>query len=238
MLIRRSLMILLWMYCGISTAQDSSDIRKQLKDIMPGIIINDIIALHDNGLYEAIINGEIIYFTADLNYVIQGDVFSLTTRKNITEDKRDDLRKQALASLDEDDMIVYASTNEEVEYTITIFTDIDCSYCRKLHKQMTEYNDLGIRIRYLAFPRAGINSKAFNKSETVWCSKNRAQAMTNAQTGINLKVNNCRSPVLKQYELGRKIGIQGTPSLLLANGRILPGYIPPTRLKQILENEN
>ena len=230
--------MILLICCEIATAKDSSDIRKKLKNIMPDVIINDIVELHDNSLYETIINGEIIYFTADLNYVIQGDVFSLKTWQNITENKRAHLRKQALANLDEADMIVYESTDRKSEYTITIFTDIDCSYCQKLHQQMTEYNDLGIRIRYLAFPRAGINSKAFDKSEAVWCSKNRTQSMTDAQAGINLEVNSCESPVKEQYELGRKIGVQGTPALLLAYGRILPGYIPPIRLKQILEKKD
>jgi thiol:disulfide interchange protein DsbC len=220
---------------GNAFATDNSDIRTQLEKIMPGVTIDAVSNLDTSGLYETIINGEIVYFTQDLRYVIQGDVVSLETRQNITENKRVSLRKQAISGLDEASMIVYEP--KETKYTLTVFTDIDCGYCRKLHQQMAEYNALGIRIRYMAFPRAGVDSESFDKAEDVWCADDRQQALTDAKDGINVESKSCDSPVKAHYEVGRKIGVQGTPALFLESGQMLPGYVPPKRLKQILDEQ-
>lgn len=236
-LMQRFLLLCFVGWLGVAQAEtdDVSDIQTKLEAIMPGITIDSVSELNNTGLYEAVINGEIVYFTNDLRYVIQGDVVSLETRQNITENKRVSLRKKALADVSEDDMIVYEP--KKTEHSITVFTDIDCGYCRKLHQQMAGYNDLGIRIKYMAFPRAGLNSASFNKAEDVWCSKNRQQAMTDAKAGSDVESENCTSPVKAHYELGRKIGVQGTPALFLESGQMLPGYVPPKRLKQILDEQ-
>lgn len=236
MVMQRCLLVLFLVWTGFVLAEDDAKVRENLEKIMPGITIDSVSALNETGLFEAVVNGEIVYFTKDLRYVIQGDVISLETRQNITENKRVSLRKQALAGLDEADMIVYAPT-KKTEHTLTVFTDIDCGYCRKLHQQMDDYNKLGIRIRYMAFPRAGIDSASFDKAEDVWCSKDRQKAMDDAKDGINVSADSCDSPVKAHYELGRKIGVQGTPALFLESGQMLPGYVPPTRLKQVLDEQ-
>lgn len=235
MVIQRLVSVLLMVSAGFVYAAEDAEIRENIEKIMPGITIDSVSAVSETGLYEAVINGEIVYFTKDLRYVLQGDVISLETRQNITENKRISLRKQALASLNESDMIVYEP--EKTEHTLTVFTDIDCGYCRKLHQQMDDYNDLGIRVRYLAFPRAGIDSESFDKAADVWCSKDRQKAMDEAKDGINVSADSCDNPVKAQYDLGRKIGVQGTPALFLENGQMLPGYVPPKRLKQILDEQ-
>tara|TARA_R110001592_G_scaffold20203_1_gene82175 strand:- start:5294 stop:5986 length:693 start_codon:yes stop_codon:yes gene_type:complete len=222
-------------WVGLVQASDTSDIKDKLAKIMPGVTIDSIQPLDNTGLYEAVINGEIIYFSKDARYVFQGDVIYLEKRQNITELKRLDLRKQALASADESDMIIYEP--KKTEYTLTVFTDIDCGYCRKLHQQMEQYNALGIRIRYMAFPRSGIDSESFNKAVDVWCAKDPKQAMTDAKDGKAVNSESCKSPVQAQYELGRRLGVTGTPALFLESGELLPGYVPPTRLKEILEQQ-
>jgi len=234
MVMQRLLFVLLLGLVGVVQADDA-DIRASLEKVMPGITIDSVGILDGTDLFEAVINGEIIYFTNDLRYVIQGDVVSLETRQNITENKRISLRKQALASLNEADMIVFEP--EKIEHTITVFTDIDCGYCRKLHQQMDGYNDLGIRIRYMAFPRAGVDSASFDKAADVWCAKDRHQAMDDAKDGIKVSAESCNNPVKAQYELGRKIGVKGTPALFLESGQMLPGYVPPKRLKQLLDEQ-
>jgi len=222
-------------WVGLVQASDTSDIKDKLAAIMPGVIIESIQPLDNTGLFEAVINGEIIYFSKDARYVFQGDVIYLEKRQNITELKRVDLRKQALASVDEADMIIYEPKN--TQYTLTVFTDIDCGYCRKLHQQMAEYNALGIRIRYMAFPRAGIDSESYNKAVDVWCAKDRKQAMTDAKNDKEVNSESCNAPIRAQYELGRRLGVTGTPALFLENGEMLPGYVPPQRLKDILEQQ-
>lgn len=237
MLIQRLILLLVMSFFTLTQAyaEETVDIKTKLETIMPGVTVDSVDVLNNTGLYEAVINGEIVYFTEDLRYVIQGDVISLETRQNITENKRVSLRKQALASLDEADMIVYEP--EKTEHTLTVFTDIDCGYCRKLHQQMDDYNDLGIRVRYMAFPRAGVDSTSFDKAENVWCSDDRQQAMTDAKAGVTVETKTCVSPVKAQYELGRKIGVKGTPALFLESGQMLPGYVPPKRLKKILDEQ-
>jgi len=235
---QRLLLVLLLGWLGYVQADDNADIRANLEKIMPGITIDSVSVLDSTGLYEAVINGEIVYFSKDLRYVIQGDVVSLETRQNITENKRVSLRKQALAGLNEDDMIVFSpDESQKTEHTLTVFTDIDCGYCRKLHQQMDDYNDLGIRIRYMAFPRAGIDSASYDKAADVWCAKDRKKAMDDAKDGITVSADNCDNPVKQQYNLGRKIGVKGTPALFLESGQMLPGYVPPKRLKHLLDEQ-
>jgi len=224
--------LLAWM--GLAQA-DNAEMKSKLEAIMPGIKIENIQPLDNTGLFETVINGEIIYFSEDARYVFQGDVIALETRENITENKRVSLRKESLASLDEADLIVYEP--EKTEYTLTVFTDIDCGYCRKLHMQMDEYNALGIRIRYMAFPRAGLDSESFEKAEDVWCADDRQQAMTDAKNGQMVDSKQCESPVKDQYQTGRRLGVTGTPALFLDSGEMLPGYIPPKRLKKILDEQ-
>jgi thiol:disulfide interchange protein DsbC len=235
MLKRLYLWLPIFAWVGLVQASDTSDIKDKLAVIMPDVIIESIQPLDNTGMFEAVINGEIIYFSKDARYVFQGDVIYLEKRQNITELKRVDLRQQALLSADEADMIIYEP--EKTDYTLTVFTDIDCGYCRKLHQQMAQYNALGIRIRYMAFPRTGIDSESYNKAVDVWCADDRKQAMTDAKNGKDVNSESCNSPIQAQYELGRRLGVSGTPALFLEGGEMLPGYVPPKRLKEILEQQ-
>jgi thiol:disulfide interchange protein DsbC len=220
---------------GSVQASDISDIKEKLAVIMPDVKIDSIEPLANTGMYEAVINGEIIYFSKDARYVFQGDVIELEKRQNVTELKRLELRKQILASVDEADMIIFEP--KKTEHTLTVFTDIDCGYCRKLHQQMADYNALGIRIRYMAFPRTGTDSESYDKAVNVWCAKDRRQALTDAMSDKAVKAGSCNAPVKAQYELGRRLGVTGTPALFLESGELLPGYVPPKRLKEILDHQ-
>jgi len=233
-MLKHFLLLPLFLSIGIAHANDA-DVKKKLEAAMPGITIDSIHQLDNTGLYETVINGDILYFSEDGRYAFQGDVISLETRQNITEAKRLQVRKDTLASIDESDLIIYEP--KETKYTLTVFTDIDCGYCRKLHNQMKEYNDLGIRIRYMAFPRAGIDSDSYDKAENVWCADDRHLAMDNAKNGKQVATKQCSSPVKSQYLLGRKLGVTGTPALFLESGEMLPGYVPPSRLIKLLDEK-
>ena len=134
----------------------------------------------------------------------------------------------------EKDMLVYKAKNEK--HVITVFTDVDCGYCRKLHNQMSEYNDLGITVRYLAYPRAGIPSANADEMQAVWCAKDPLQAMTDAKAGKNIKAASCDIDISKQYRLGMSFGINGTPAMILEDGTMIPGYQPPENLLQTIES--
>lgn len=214
---------------------DTEALKQKLESAMPSADIRDLREVRDSGLYEAQINGQVVYFTADGKYLLQGEMVSIETRENLTENRRIERRTKTLAEIDTDELIIFAP--DEPDYTLTVFTDIDCGYCREMHQQIEQYNDLGIAIRYLAFPRNGLESESFDKAEAVWCADDRHQAMTDAKNGERVEAADCDSPVSKHYNMGRNIGVRGTPAMFTDDGQSLPGYVPPKRLKEILDEE-
>ena len=141
-----------------------------------------------------------------------------------------------LDRVDASDMVVFAP--EEPKTHITVFTDVDCGYCRKLHSEVEQLNNLGIEVRYMAFPRGGMQSPAAQVMQSVWCADNRQQAMTSAKQGKTVEEKTCANPVAQEYELGKQLGVQGTPAIFLANGVMIPGYQPAQQLATIaLENK-
>ncbi|MBI3560129.1 MAG: DsbC family protein [Gammaproteobacteria bacterium] len=184
-------------------------------------------------LFEVVVGPQVYYISQDGRYVFNGDLIDLHTKTNITDEKRDAARLTALNALGEDSMIIFGP--KQVKHTITVFTDIDCGYCRKLHSEIADYNKLGIKVRYLAYPRAGIGSDSYNKAVTVWCADDRQKAMTEAKSGTNLPNKSCVNPVAKEYELGQALGVNGTPAIILENGKLFPGYAPAKQLSDILD---
>lgn len=219
----------------ISLAQADVVLKDKLEALLPGMVVQTLEPLENTDLYEALVDGEIVYFSKDGRYVFQGDIIDIESRQNITENKRIGLKKEVIDSFNEADMIIYEP--EKTKHTLTVFTDIDCGYCRKLHQQMSEYNALGIKVRYMAFPRSGLDSESFDKAVSVWCADDRKQAMTDSKSGSNIKVNSCDNPIKDHFEAGRRLGVTGTPALFLESGQLLPGYIPPMRLIQILDEQ-
>jgi thiol:disulfide interchange protein DsbC len=233
--IRKILWLALLAVTSVVHAADTAEMKEKLEAMMP-FSVESIQVVGNSGLFEVVIDsGEIIYFSEDLSYGFEGNVIEMATGTNITEAKRKGQRKAILAALDESELIIYEP--KETVHTLTVFTDIDCGYCRKLHSQMAEYNALGIKIRYMAFPRTGIDSESFDKIEDVWCAEDRKQAMTDAKNGKQVNSKHCESPVAAQYKLGGKLGVNGTPALFLDSGESLPGYVPPKRLRQILDEK-
>lgn len=188
------------------------------------------------GMYEVMFSGQILYVSEDGQYLLQGDLFDVVKEVNVTEERRQTLRQLAVAEVNEADMIVFSP--EEVKHTVTVFTDIDCGYCRKLHREMSGYNERGIEVRYMSFPRNGPDTAGWFKAENVWCSKDRNDALTRAKAGEEVLVDECESivTVTDQYNLGRTLGIRGTPAIILENGQLLPGYVAPNELLGYLED--
>lgn len=184
-------------------------------------------------LLEVIVGSRIYYVSTDARYVISGDIFDFQTGTNITDTKRDGIRTTALEALGEKSMIVFSPKNPK--HTITVFTDIDCGYCRKLHNEIAEFNKLGIKVRYLAYPRAGVGSESYNKAVSVWCADDRNKAMTTAKNGGAVPNKTCDNPVEKHFAFGQEMGINGTPAIMLENGKIHPGYVPAKQLAEALD---
>ena len=217
---------------ALDMALVDAQIRNTLKVYLPSLTADTIAETPIPGIYEVTFGSRIVYTTADGRYLIQGKLADLETGAMITDDRQQVLKAAALSGVPESEMIVFGK--DDAEYQITVFTDIDCGYCRKLHAEMDAYNKAGIRVRYLAFPRGGQRSEAYGKAVSVWCSDDRHAAMDAAKTGQALEPRSCDNPVMDQYNLGREMGVQGTPAIVLDDGEMIPGYVPADRLKLML----
>ncbi|MBT5345055.1 MAG: thioredoxin fold domain-containing protein [Acidiferrobacteraceae bacterium] len=185
-----------------------------------------------DGIYVVRYGLEVLYITADGRYLVRGDIIDLQQRRNLTEGQRRLGRLEALRAIAPEDFIVFSAKQEK--HTLTVFTDIDCPYCQKLHGEVELLNDAGITVRYLAFPRGGIKSPAYQRMVSIWCAADRQAAMTAAKTGGAVEEKNCENQVLAQHQLGLQIPVRGTPTLVLDNGEVVGGYVPAAGLIQRL----
>lgn len=191
-------------------------------------------------LAEVITNQGLFYVSYDGKYIIQGKLFSIENGVfNLTENSLAKMRLEGVKKFDQN-MITYPAKNEK--HVVTVFTDITCGYCRKLHEQMQDYNDLGITVRYLAYPRAGIRdefgnySQSFKDLRSIWCHENPEVALTRAKSGFEVAQRTCEQPIEAEFNFGRQIGVNGTPAIIFENGMMIPGYQPPADLAQALSN--
>lgn len=207
------------------------DPRVQLASKIPGGASPE--DLHPSvipGVYEFSHGMDFLYVSADGKYAINGDLYDLADKSNnITEQRRREARSKLLGALPEADMLVFGP--KEAKYTVTVFTDVDCAYCRELHNHVAEYNRMGIRVRYLAYPRTGPKTESWTKAEQVWCSTDRNAALTAAKRDEPLKTKPCpNNPVASEYALGQSFALQGTPAMVMPSGELVTGYLPPPDL--------
>ncbi|MBB5208687.1 DsbC family protein [Chiayiivirga flava] len=218
---------------SLSAHAEDAKVKAAIQSLVPGASIDSIADAAVPGFYEVVVQGQIVYVSADGKYLIQGSIFDIANKTDLTENARAGIRKTALAGAPKDQRIVYGEG--DAKHTITVFTDIDCGYCRRMHAQMAEYNKLGIRVEYLFFPRAGIGSESFDKAVSVWCADDRAKALTDAKAGQAVDKKECANPVEKDYALGQKIAVSGTPAVFAPDGTQLGGYLPPDQMLQRLD---
>lgn len=225
--------------------KELESVKAALSVLMPKSQADSVSKSALPGIYEAVYGAQVIYISTDGRFMFDGDLYDVQRRVNLTEEKRQGGRVKAMSGIDEDSMIIF-SPKGKVKYTITAFTDIDCGYCRKLHKEMKDYNDLGIEVRYVSYPRAGLNSDSYYKAVAVWCAVDSNKAMTFAKGGAKLeqlkqveqvKDETCKDPIKQHMKVANTIGVTGTPTLVLQDGSVLPGYVPAKRLIQVLEEK-
>lgn len=183
-----------------------------------------------DGWYKIQKGAIVAYVSADGRYLMQGDMIDLEENVNLTEAARNDARRDLMASLDDGEAITFSPA--DVQHSVTIFTDIDCGYCRRLHAQIDDYLAKGIEVRYLLYPRNGPASRAWNTSEDVWCSADRQDALTAAKLDREFETKSCdASMIQRHYVLGREVGLAGTPAIVLDDGTLIGGYLPPEALE-------
>jgi len=222
------------MAAGAAQAQRSTDeATKALRTLIPDAPLESVAPAPFEGFFEVVVNGNVLYISDDGKYLIQGMLFDVDNRVDLTETRKAGLRLEIMKDAPVAERIVFPAKDKK--YTVTVFTDIDCGYCRKLHEEVAEYNARGIEVEYMWFPRAGIGSDSYRKAVAVWCDKDQQGAMTQAKAGVDPGSRSCTNPIEAQYNLGRKAGVNSTPSLIFENGVLAPGYMPPDQLLQRLQ---
>jgi thiol:disulfide interchange protein DsbC len=183
---------------------------------------------------EVITEGQTVYVSNDGRYLLQGSLFDIAKKEDVSQLGLSVVRRAELARIPASDRIVFAPVGP-AKHRVAIFTDIECGYCRKLHEDIAEYNKRGIAIEYLAFPRAGLQSPDAMMMQSVWCASDRRKALTDAKAGRQVPPLACKNPVADQYESGRRMGLTGTPMIINEDGLMLPGYLPPDKMLESLD---
>ncbi len=209
-------------------------VRAALKSLNPKLEAEHIGPAPIPGFQEAIVGGQVLYFSDDGRFLLEGSLFDIKAKKDLSQTGLSVVRREAISKVPVTDRIVFAPVGPR-KYTVAVFTDIECGYCRKMHSEMADYNQRGIAIEYLAFPRAGLGSQDALAMESVWCSDDRRNALTEAKNGRPVPPKRCSNPVAAQYAIGQRIGLQGTPMVINAEGVALPGYLPPDKMLEALD---
>lgn len=239
MYLKTILLLLLTTVFTVSADNDVAPYQKALAKITaPNVKVTAVFDTPIGDIKELMIDTgrgtDIVYMSTDGSYLIQGSIFDIDRRVDITDQKKAGLRAEKLSQFGDESRINFFP--EEMQYKVTVFTDIDCGYCRKLHADMQGYNELGIGVSYLFFPRSGLKTASYDKAVSVWCAADQQKAMDQAKAGSQVPPKQCDNPVSEQYQAGLATGVTGTPALILQDGTMLPGYMPPDQLKQRLDS--
>ena len=214
---------------------DTAALKKRLAKTLPGVPVDAVRATPMPGIYEIQSGLNFGYVTLDGRYLIDGDLNDLATSQRLTENNRRVARLKLIDGIGAAQTIEYAPANLPAKYTVTVFTDIDCGYCRKLHQHIAEYNADGIAVRYVFYPRSGPDTPSFHKAEKVWCAADRKAALTEAKLGAGYEGDmSCANPVMAHLKLAAQLGLRGTPAILLPDGEVVPGYQTPAELLKVL----
>lgn len=214
-------------------AEDYSAIQAQLKKVIPNAPAATVVPSPFPGVYQVNVGPMVVYMSKDGQYLLNGDLIRLDTRENLTELAKAGMRKAELDKMDASSMIIYPAQGEQ-KHRITVFTDIDCPYCAKLHKEIPELTKAGIAVRYLAYPRSGLATPSYQKAVSVWCAGDNLKTMDEAMRGEAVASNTCVNPVEAHMQQAELFGVNGTPNILLDSGELLPGYVPAKELIKLL----
>ncbi len=231
----RILALMVCVMVNASVSADEAAIKKAINILVPQGQVDSVKPSEIKGLFEVTVGANIFYASEDGKYLLQGQLIDAEGKKNITETKLAGVRKVALDKVGVENMIVFKP--ETSKHQISVFTDIDCGYCRKLHSEIDQYLAQGITVRYLFFPRAGKGSESYKKAISVWCAADKNKALTAAKKGEALDSKTCDNPVDRHMQLGEDFGMSGTPMIVTEKGNVLPGYVPAQQLAKILASE-
>ncbi len=232
-----SFLIIASMVSGpVFAAEDPAleEVRNKIDAMFPEIGGENVNGSPVDGWYTIQKGSIVAYISADGRYLLQGDMIDLDQQTNLSEQARSQSRLKLISSVSDDEVILFSPA--DVKHSITVFTDVECTYCRKLHSQIDDYLAEGIEIRYMLYPRGGPASSSWSTSENVWCARDRNSALTAAKLSRDFESRKCdKSMISMHYKTGQNVGLSGTPAIVLEDGTLLSGYLPPAALAARLQ---
>ena len=208
-----------------------------IQTLNPRVSIDKVRAAPIAGFREAIVQGQVVYVSDDGRYLFlpgpQGALYDVAAKKDLSEQALASVRKDLLKTIPVSERIVFSPPNPK--YTVSIFTDVECGYCRKFHSEIAEYNKQGIEVQYIAFPRMGLGSEDHKKMISVWCAPDRKKALTDAKNDRAIPARDCKNTISMQYDVGQRAGLTGTPMIIAEDGTTVGGYLPPQQLREALD---
>ena len=224
---------------GMVAAQDHEAAEKQLRaalaEMAPELPITSISESVLPGVYEVISNAQVYYLSPNGRFLVEGSIIDLQNQVNISEQRRGSLQLSLIEEIPEEQMLVFNNEDKNAERWITVFTDTDCGYCQKLHREIDTITDADIKVRYLMFPRAGIDSNSSRELQSVWCAADQQEAMTVAKSGGTVDPATCENPIQAHMDLARQVELRGTPLIYLDSGAKIPGYRPAEELIRMVQ---
>jgi thiol:disulfide interchange protein DsbC len=225
-----------------SAATPENVVRQTILKLVPRAKIEQITPAPMSGFYQVIASGHLVYVSADGKYVMNGDLIDASKGESLTEGAWATYRKAELAKVPVSDRIVYAPPHPK--YTVTVFTDVTCPYCKVLHEQMDAFNKEGIAVEYLAWPRSGVTgddgkpTATYKEMVSIWCAADRGSAFSAAKKGQAPKDVDCKNPVKDQFDLGLKLGVNGTPAIYAEDGALIGGYLSPAEMLKAVQEHS
>ena len=208
-----------------------------IQALNPRVSVDKVRAAPIAGFREAIVQGQVVYVSDDGRYLFlpgpQGALYDVAAKKDLSEQALASVRKDLLKTIPVSERIVFSPPNPK--YTVSIFTDVECGYCRKFHSEIAEYNKQGIEVQYIAFPRMGLGSEDHKKMISVWCAPDRKKALTDAKSDRTIPARDCKNTISMQYDVGQRAGLTGTPMIIAEDGTTVGGYLPPQQLREALD---
>ncbi len=223
-----------WSMAALS-AEDLAKLKTEFEKNIEGLQVEQVKPSPVPGVYEVLSSGQVLYITKDARYIFQGMLYDRVAGVNLTEQAKSVVNKKLMAKVDDSKTIVFSPKNPK--YTVTVFTDTSCGYCRKLHQEVPELNKQGVKVRYMLFPRAGLGTPEAKVLESVWCADNQQEALTIAKSGGQVPEKTCANPIAEHMDLATKLGLRGTPLMVTPSGTVIPGYLEPAQLVQTLKKD-
>lgn len=230
----RKLVVSIIAFTAASTVfAGTGDVEKRLKEQYPATRITEVRESAIKGLYEVVMGRNVAYTDESGRYMLFGHLYDMKEQKDLTAQRLDEINKIDVSALPLADAI--KTVKGDGSRKLYVFSDPDCPFCQRLERETVPLLD-NVTIYTFLYPLEGLHPDAKRKAETIWCAKDRAKAWEDFMKSGTLPegVTRCDNPVERNIRLGSSMGINGTPTIILGDGTMVPGFVPASELERRL----